>query len=643
MTAAAAAAAVHRRLVDLVYPSSLQVSPAGTALVVVAPTDPGSSPTVQIVPLGEGGPSRSWDLGREVTLVRWTADGAGLWVVSMAGDEPGALGRYDAASGALGAETTLPGAIEDLQVIDQDTVLVRLADPGSDRDGMHLGLRVSHESEPRVDVPNQAWRRLVLVTSTQEGLRGRDLDLAGWTVWDVDVRDGLVAVVASRNPLPAGYYRPSLLTARLSDGELAEVTEVCRSSRQLARPCVAADLSAVFVLEGLSIVSGRVRRVDLATGDHQVLPDLDDVTDLGVLDNERLWFTGWHRTGVQVGTVTAPSGPSPKVERWTAEGTMTGDAGQPSLTLTPGTERAYAVWEDPSQPPEVVELRLDRSERRVVTTFNDGLSDLIDLVRTETVRWESVDGTEVEGLLLRPAGDSGRLPLVTLLHGGPTWLWSAAFAPAESNHLALALASAGAAVLLPNPRGSSGRGQDYARAILGRMSSIDLDDVLSGAEHLVRSGVADVERHAVMGLSYGGYLTAIAASRSSRFKAAVVMSGVADWLSFVTTSAIGGGYDCTYHPDDDIRRSSGREKLAARSPVYDERPQRTPTLIVHGSEDRITPLSQAEQLYRVRAALGISTALVVYPGEGHELVDPDHRIDACGRVLSWLTQHGVLS
>ncbi|MEV4188792.1 prolyl oligopeptidase family serine peptidase, partial [Streptosporangium canum] len=208
--------------------------------------------------------------------------------------------------------------------------------------------------------------------------------------------------------------------------------------------------------------------------------------------------------------------------------------------------------------------------------------------------------------------------------------------------LALPLAHAGAAVLLPNPRGSSGRGQDYARRVIGHVGEEDLDDVLAGVDHLVAAGVADPGRMAVLGLSYGGYLSAWAVTRTGRFRAAVVMSGVADWISFANASNLAHGYDPLYHGGADIATSEGRDFLAARSPVCHAAKVTTPTLILHGAEDRTTPVGQAEELYRAWSAAGVRTQLVVYPREGHELTEPGHRRDAAERVLGWLAGNGVL-
>jgi dipeptidyl aminopeptidase/acylaminoacyl peptidase len=630
---------LHDDLIELVYPASLSLSADGRRLAhagvrdaravhVIDPTAPGSAPLV-------------WRQDAEVALARWSPDGTTLWIVTLAEHgEPTGLALL-AGDGSTVATAIAAGAIEDVVPLADGSALLRVADVGSDRDGMHLGLRVTGvEAEDPVAFRSDAppLRRLVRAVLCGDRLALQPVELGGWTVWDVDVVGTRAAVVASRDPSPAGYYRPTLLLVDDLDEPEPTVREVRRTDGQLARPRLSPDGDQLCVVEGQSIVSGVLHLFDLTADTCLTVPDLDDVTDVGWLDASSLWFAGWDDLGVQVGRVSDGT----VTTRWTALATMHGDSGQPTLAIAPDGSTAYTVWEAPGHPPEVVVLAVDRPGTTPLTHHNALVRDLATDLITERVAWHSPDGTEVRGLLLHPAHAVGPLPLVLLLHGGPTWLWTAAFAPAESNHLAVPLAAAGAAVLLPNPRGSSGRGQAYATKVAGDLGHGDLADVLAGVDHLIERGVADADRSAVMGLSYGGYLTAQAAATTSRFRAAVVMSGVTDWLGFATTSAIGGGYDPTYLPDGDLGTVSGREALVVPSPLYAVRPDATPTLFLHGALDRITPLAQAEQHFGRLARAGVEAELVVYPREGHELMEPVHRRDAAVRVARWLRDHGVL-
>ncbi|MEV0822598.1 alpha/beta hydrolase family protein [Nonomuraea rubra] len=597
---------VHAALARLRYPESVALHPDGDRVAcVIDGVAHVAALDGTLTPLPGG----------EHALTRWLPDGRLLLASG-----PHTLQVLDAElRPAWRAE--VDGEIEDL-VPDGGTVLVRHADPGSERDGSHLGLRVHDPSDPFVRTPGGRLRRLSWLEIGDD--RPRELVLPGLTAWDADWRDGRALAVTSADETPAGYYRPRL---DLADARTGEVRTLYHTPWQLSRPRLAPGGRAAAVVEGLSIVSGRVMLADLVTGDVRPIPDLDDVTDLGWLDDRTLWFTGWSGTGVHGGVIEDGR----VAGRWTAWGTLGGRDGQPSLSVS--GRLAAATWETAERPPEVAVASLEGGDWRQVTTLNADLAPLA--VHQEEVTWSGHDGLPVSGLLLR-AGPARTGPLVVIAHGGPTWLWSSAFAPAESNQLALPLAHAGATVLLPNPRGSSGRGQAYARAVIGLAGDADLMDVLRGVDHLVASGVADGENVSIMGLSYGGYLAAQAVTRTGRFRAAVVMSGVSDWLSFATASNLAGGFDPLYHAGADPATPEGREALAARSPVYHAALAATPTLILHGDQDRTTPLGQAEQLYRAWSAAGVRTELVVYPREGHELVEPAHRADAARRVISWL-------
>lgn len=638
----------HERLLDLTHPRGLALRPDGKSLAFVA--DPPPAHRAQLHLLDIDHPEAmltTWHLERDVHLPRWSPDGTLLWLVTATpGGEPNRLEAYDPHDGSRVAYADVDGAIEDACVVDERTLLLRVADPGSDRDGMNLGVRVDSRATDPSDVqPDRAWRRLVRVVldAGDGGLSTEPLHLADRTVWDFDVRAGLIAFVASGSPLPAGYYDSTLLFAELSSRGLTDVRELDAGPGELACPRIAPDGAHLAVIEGQSIVSGQVRCFSTESGKHVLIPDLDDVTDVGWLSDTTMWFSGWNDVGVQIGTVRDVTTDRPSRDQWTAEATIHGDAGQPALAVAPDAATAYCVWEEPGSPAEVARLRIDRPGRTPLTGFNDDIAPAYVGVDTRRFAWTASDGTPVHGLLLRPADATGPLPLVTLLHGGPTWLWSAAFAPAESNQLALALASDGAAVLLPNPRGSSGRGRAHARAVVGNVGDVDLDDVVTGVRDLIDSGIVDADRMAVMGLSYGGYLSAWAAARTTLFRAAVVMSGVADWLRFAMTSTIGGGYDRRYFPDASIWTAPGREELIGRSPAYHAHEGRTPTLIIHGADDRVTPVDQAEALYRAWRHAGTPVELAVYPREGHELVEPEHRREAARRVRGWLRDWGVLT
>lgn len=151
-----------------------------------------------------------------------------------------------------------------------------------------------------------------------------------------------------------------------------------------------------------------------------------------------------------------------------------------------------------------------------------GYADPITAIATvEPLSWQAPDGLDIQGWLLLPKGKAPH-PLIMNIHEGPVWHWRPAWLGRAGLHTLLWL-KAGYAVFLPNPRGSSGRGQDFARKVKGDMNGADTQDHLSGLDRLVERGIADVNRIGVTGVSYGGNMTAWLITQDARFAAAVAV------------------------------------------------------------------------------------------------------------------------
>jgi dipeptidyl aminopeptidase/acylaminoacyl peptidase len=241
----------------------------------------------------------------------------------------------------------------------------------------------------------------------------------------------------------------------------------------------------------------------------------------------------------------------------------------------------------------------------------------------QIAKWTSGDGTPVEGVLELPPdyrpGD-GPLPLVLVLHGGPTaaepscfrfWIYGRTL-----------FATQGWAMLAPNYRGSTGYGDAFLSQLIGNKNNLDVMDILSGVDTLIARGIADPERMAVMGWSNGGYLTNCIITRDNRFKAASSGAGVFD-------TAMQWSIEDT--PGHVINFSKGlpwesAEKMRETSPLYDADKVMTPTLIHVGEKDERVPQEHSRGLYRaLRHYMKVPTELIVYPGAGHGLTKYSHR------------------
>src|SRR5713101_3755737 len=243
------------------------------------------------------------------------------------------------------------------------------------------------------------------------------------------------------------------------------------------------------------------------------------------------------------------------------------------------------------------------------------------------------DGLEIEAALLRPLGYDGKskLPLVALIHGGPTGAWQDSI-----ETWGQLLAAHGYAVFYPNIRGSSGYGQKFIEMNRGDWGGGDYRDVMAGVDDLIARGIADPEKLAIGGWSYGGYMSEWAITQTTRFKAAVSGAGLSNLISEYGTEQ-GPSYDewfygLPYEP----------EKVAGflnSSPFVHLKNVKTPTLILQGDADPVDPLGQSQELYRGLKRYGVETELVTYPREPHGFHEEKHLLDRLNRILAWYDKH----
>jgi dipeptidyl aminopeptidase/acylaminoacyl peptidase len=267
-----------------------------------------------------------------------------------------------------------------------------------------------------------------------------------------------------------------------------------------------------------------------------------------------------------------------------------------------------------------------------VTTFNRSWDD-ISTLPIEVFQYDSFDGTTIEAGLLLPAEhpEGTRLPLVVLVHGGPTGRWADRF-----NSWGQLLAARGYAVLYPNVRGSTGYGHDFLAANRADWGGGDFQDVMAGVDHLIARGIADPDRLGIGGWSYGGYMAAWAVTQTDRFKASVSGAPMTDLASEYGTESAGiNPYDTWFMgtPYENL------EPFVERSPVTHVSNARTPTLILCGENDTTDPIGQCQQFYRGLKRYAVETQLVIYPREGHGIREENHQIDVLTRMLEWFDAH----
>jgi dipeptidyl aminopeptidase/acylaminoacyl peptidase len=285
------------------------------------------------------------------------------------------------------------------------------------------------------------------------------------------------------------------------------------------------------------------------------------------------------------------------------------------------------LFSDDSDPAEI--YALENGGLRKLTTHNDALMAELNLAITEGIEFKSKDGTEVHGLLTRPEGfkDGAPAPMVLFIHGGPNGQDEHSF-----DFLRQWLATKGYAELNVNYRGSSGRGQNYAKAIAADWGHYEVEDLMAGVDKAVSMGVADPNRLCVTGWSYGGILTDYTVASSSRFKCAISGAGVANPMSFYGADQYILQYDNELGPP----WKNVQLYIKMAYPFLEvEKRVHTPMLFMGGTSDMNVPLLGGEQMYQALKSLGRPTELVVYPGQFHGFTRPSYIRDRYERWLAW--------
>jgi dipeptidyl aminopeptidase/acylaminoacyl peptidase len=290
--------------------------------------------------------------------------------------------------------------------------------------------------------------------------------------------------------------------------------------------------------------------------------------------------------------------------------------------------RTVALVTDPSRPSEV--YAIDGGTLRALSNQNAWLAD-VQLAPVEDTSFASKDGTEVHGFLLRPvSGASGPVPTILRIHGGPQSLYNYEFSMDWQ-----LLAANGYAVVAANPRGSTGRGQDFGKAIYADWGGVAVPDVLGAVDDAVARGIADPNRLGVGGWSYGGMLTNYVIASDTRFKAATSGASIGNALA-------GYGTD-QYIRDYELELGKPWENLEpwlkVSYPFYHADRIKTPTLFVVGEDDFNVPALNSEQMYQALKSRGIDTRLVIYPGEFHGIKRPSFLRDRAQRYLDWYAKY----
>ena len=332
-------------------------------------------------------------------------------------------------------------------------------------------------------------------------------------------------------------------------------------------------------------------------------------------------------------------------------------AGSPALVA--GGERWISDWDwaggtlafvagSPVSTGEIAALDLPGAEaapERALTSLTGHLADALGLASPERFTARSPDGSEVQCWAIAPVGaEAGtRYPTLLNVHGGPFSQYGNRFVDDFQVQ-----AAAGFGVIYCNPRGSSGYTEQWGRAIRGPecandpgtgWGSVDFADVMACVDAACeRFSWIDSDRLAILGGSYGGFMTSWAVGHTGLFRAACSERACNNLLTMESTADVAGFIRSYVGPD----HLTDPGAYLRQSPVSYVRDMTTPLLIVHSEDDLRCPISQAEELFVALRVLGREPVMVRFPGESHELTRsgaPVHRIARAELILDWFRRH----
>jgi dipeptidyl aminopeptidase/acylaminoacyl peptidase len=275
-------------------------------------------------------------------------------------------------------------------------------------------------------------------------------------------------------------------------------------------------------------------------------------------------------------------------------------------------------------------------EWRQLTNSNSALSATWG--KAESIEWTN-EGFNIQGWLLTPSKvePDKKYPMAVLIHGGPSSAvtpdWPAGFGMSKA--IIAALSSRGYYVLMPNPRGSYGEGEEFTRANVKDFGGGDLRDILAGVDTAIKKYPIDPAHLGVTGWSYGGYMTMWTVTQTNRFHAAVAGAGIANWQSYYGQNLIDQWmipfFGASVYDDAAVYEKS--------SPIHFIKNVKTPTLVIAGERDAECPSSQSYEFWHALKTLGVPTQLIIYPGEGHLFLDPKNQADRLEKTVGWFDKY----
>jgi dipeptidyl aminopeptidase/acylaminoacyl peptidase len=396
---------------------------------------------------------------------------------------------------------------------------------------------------------------------------------------------------------------------------------------QIADPRVSPDGKSVAFISGImsdfGSTGGDVYELPLAGGGaSDITPAMHaSATSLGWGCNGQLLAKLLANDQTQI--VELKLGTAPRV-LWSGAESVSGESA--GLSFGCASSTTASTHESFTAPPEIQVGKI--GAWRDLTHVNAGLTMPL---TARSITWTN-EGQTVQGWLLLPLGATGKLPLITDVHGGPAAASTPSFSGAGLDRTLL---EHGYALFLPNPRGSYGQGEAFTRGNVRDLGYGDLRDILAGIDAAERAAPIDDARLGLTGGSYGGFMTMWAVTQTQRFKVGVAAAGISDWLSYYGEN----GIDQWMLPYFGASAYDDPAIYARSSAINFIHQVKTPVFEYVGADDIECPPPQTQEFWHALNELGVPTSMAIYPGEGHGLRDPVHLADSERRALAWFDRY----
>jgi len=440
------------------------------------------------------------------------------------------------------------------------------------------------------------------------------------------------ALLAARGAGDANWYVAQLYTMSANGGPL---TSIHKPKLQIAEPRWSPDGESIAFVEGLmsdeGVIGGDIFVVH-ANGNsaHDVTPRIKSSPSAPHWQTpDTILFAENIDGEVGVSTIEISTGKISQL--WKEPGAVKNVSfAATNISLAADGRSSAAIYNSSEHAPEIWAGPV--GQWRQITHANQNIH--ADWGEMKSIHWAS-DGMSIQGWLMypKPYDASRQYPMIVVAHGGPAGAAEAVWPYRFFN--TYELSAHGYFVLYPNPRGGFGEGEKFTQGNVKDFGYGDLRDIVAGVDEVERTMPIDKKRVGFTGWSYGGFMTMWTVTQTNRFRAAVAGAGIANWLSYYGENDIDEWmipyFGASVYDDPAV--------YAKSAPINFIKNVKTPTLVLVGERDGECPAPQSREFWHGLKTFGVDTQLVIYQGEGHSFIQPDHQRDVMDRTIAWFDHY----